>query len=232
MRIAIMQPYFFPYVGYFQLINTVEKFVILDDVNYINRGWINRNRILVNNKEHIFTIPLEKSSQNKLISEISILDNKKWKLKLLKTIEFAYKKAPFFFLVFPLIEDIILKDERNLSAFTYHSIINIKKYIGITTEIVPSSSKYKNNKLKADKRILDICKQESATQYINPIGGTELYSKELFLKNKVILNFLKPTEIRYIQFNSKFIPWLSIIDVMMFNSKETIISFLSKYELI
>src|ERR1035437_2930920 len=106
MKIAIMQPYIMPYIGYFQLINAVDKFVILDDVNYINKGWINRNNILVNKKAHLFVIPLKEASQNKLINEINISDEGKWKANLLKTIEQNYKRSPYFTIVYALIEEI------------------------------------------------------------------------------------------------------------------------------
>src|ERR1051325_10810193 len=117
MRIAIMQPYLFPYIGYFQLINAADKFVILDDVNYINCGWINRNRILINGIDKLFTLPLKDASQNKSINAIEILADNPLKDKLLKTLELSYKKAPYFQVVFPLIQKIILNEERNLSAF-------------------------------------------------------------------------------------------------------------------
>jgi hypothetical protein len=232
MKIAIMQPYLFPYIGYFQLINLVDKFVLLDDVNFINRGWINRNRILVNDEEHIFTIPLKDVSQNKLISETFIVDDEKWKLKMLKTFEMAYKKAPYFKDIFPLISEIIMNKERNIAKYVNHSIIEINHYINIKTEIESSSHKYNNMHLKAEEKIIDICKTEVAGEYINPIGGTELYSVETFLKNNIKLNFLKTIEIKYQQFNNNFIPSLSIIDVLMFNPPKTIDGFLYSFELL
>lgn len=122
MKLAIMQPYFLPYIGYFQLINAVDTFVLLDDVNYINKGWINRNQLLLNGKAHLFTLPLQKASQNKLINQLELSNETKWKDKLLKTIETAYKKAPQFHLVFPLISQILQYPESNLSLFIHHSI--------------------------------------------------------------------------------------------------------------
>jgi len=231
MKIAIMQPYLFPYIGYFQLINAVDKFVILDDVNYINKGWINRNRILVNGKEYLFTVPLKKSSQNKLIFECELADDK-WKQKLIRTIEMNYKKAPFFCQNFEIIKTIIDYNEINLSKYLCNQIEVLCNYLNITTEIVKTSLYYNNSHLKAQEKIMDICKKEKTDVYINAFGGQKLYSKEYFKENNIEIKFIKSNPITYKQFNNEFVPWLSIIDVMMFNSKEEIKEMLNKYELI
>ena len=226
-----MQPYLFPYIGYFQLINAADKFVILDDVNYINRGWITRNRILVNGREHLFSIPIKKASQNKLILECELSDEI-WHGKLLKTIEMSYKKAPLFNEVFPLIANSINNKEKNLSLYIFYHLQRIFDYLKVETFIIPSSSGYETKQLRAQEKIIEICKKEQATHYINPIGGTELYDKSRFEQENIQLNFLKTNEISYSQNTKNFVPWLSIIDVMMFNSKEEIKSMLDKYELI
>ena len=232
MKIGIMQPYLFPYIGYFQLINAVDKFVLLDDVNYINRGWINRNRILVNGEAQLLTIPLQDASQNKLIKDIDIHFDIHWKEKLLKTIAFSYKKAPYFNEVFPMIEAIIGYEEHNLSLYIHNSLIQICEYVGIITMIEPSSSKYLNGHLKADDKIIDICVQEKALHYINPIGGTELYDELKFLNFEIKLNFIKSEMIYYKQFKNDFVPWLSILDVLMFNSKLQTNEMLTKFLLL
>jgi hypothetical protein len=177
MTIAIMQPYIFPYIGYFQLINAVDKFVIYDDVNFINKGWINRNNILVSGRAHLFTIPLKDASQNKLIYEVELAVNDPWKKKFLKTIQQSYLKAPNYQQAFLLIEEIVNFQAETISELTLHALQKICAYLKITTEIVPSSSVYNNTALKAQDRILDICKQEKAVHYINPVGGMELYEK-------------------------------------------------------
>ena len=232
MKLAIMQPYFLPYIGYFQLINAVDKFIILDDVNYINRGWINRNNILVDGKKHLFTIPLEDASQNKRINEIRISSENKWQQKFLKTTELNYKKAPHFTNVFPLIEEIITKAEEKISVFNYHSIVKVCDYIGIKTEIVPESGRYQNTEMKGQARIVDICLKEQASVYINSIGGAELYSKEQFRNNNLDLYLLNSKNVAYQQFGKEFVPALSLIDVMMFNSPENIGYLLKQYELV
>ena len=215
-----MQPYFFPYAGYFQLAASVDKFVLFDDVNFINRGWINRNRILVSGKEYLFTAPLHDVSQNKLINDIKILDELNWKIKLLKTIEQAYKKAPYFMDAYPIISQIINYDNLNLSEYIYHSLVKINEYLGIGCALVPSSSVYNNQHIKGQDRILDICSKESATEYTNLPGGQELYNRDKFLDCGVQLTFINPPSFKYKQFDNDFVPWLSIIDIMMFNSKD------------
>jgi hypothetical protein len=227
-----MQPYLFPYIGYFQLMNTVDKFVIYDDVNYINRGWINRNRILSNGREHLFSIPLIGASQNKLINGIEILQDQAFFSKLIRSMTESYKKAPYYSEIFPVIEEILLNKETNLSAFIHFSLHRIKQHIGIPSLIVKSSSIYNNEELKAQNRILDICLKEKAQHYINPIGGKEIYSQDLFENSSVELSFIKTNDIVYSQFKNDFVPGLSIIDVLMFNSIEQIKSLLQNYQLI
>ena len=214
------------------MINVVDEFVFLDDVNYINKGWINRNRILVNSKEHMFTIPLKEASQNKLINEIEISRDGKWQKKILKTIEGSYKKAPFFDLVFPLIEKIILSEEQMISKYIFKSMVNINEYLNINTSLIESSVLNKDLSLKGQNRIIDICIRKKADEYINAVGGMEIYSKEIFSENNIMLHFIKSKKIKYAQFQTEFIPWLSIIDVLMFNSRDMIKEMLNGYEFI
>ena len=227
-----MQPYLFPYIGYFQLMNAVDKFVIYDDVNFINRGWINRNSILVNGEANLFTIPLKKASQNKLINQIEISDSFDWKEKLLSTLTHNYKKATNFKKVFNLISEIINIDESNISKLIYKSLLSINEYLNVNTTIIETSSVYQNSELKKEERIIDICKKENSEHYINPVGGIVLYSKESFQSQGIDLNFLQPRKIKYKQFNEIFINSLSIIDVLMFNSNPEVKEFLKDYELL
>ncbi|MFN8348207.1 MAG: WbqC family protein [Spirosomataceae bacterium] len=232
MRLAIMQPYFLPYIGYLQLMNAVDKFVLYDDVNYINKGWINRNRILVNGKDYLFTVPLKEASQNKLINEIYLSDDPKWRGKLLKTFEQAYKKAPFYLTALAVTEKIINLEAEKLNEWLAAGFNLLAEYLLIQTEIVSCSGVYHNTHLKAQERILDICRQENADHYINPIGGTELYDKPVFGASGIQLSFLKSRPVIYPQFKNEFIPWLSIVDIMMFNSVPSIQHLLNEYDLI
>jgi len=229
MRVGIMQPYLFPYIGYFQLINAVDTFVIYDDVNFIKQGWINRNRILLNGSDFMFNIMLKGSSSFKKINEIEIAGNH---LKLITTIEQSYSKAPYFSDAFPLISNILLNNETNLARYLSKSLIEIIKYLGIQVSILISSEIEKDASLKGDDKVINICNQLKATNYINAIGGQELYSKEKFSENGLVLNFIQTKPIVYKQFKDPFIPWLSIIDVMMFNSPEAISEMLNQYKLV
>jgi len=232
MKLAIMQPYIFPYLGYYQLVSCVDKFVIYDDVNYINKGWINRNNILVNGKAFLFTIPLKNASQNRRINETELPEDHSWKSKFLKTVEMSYKKAPFFSVTFSLLNDVINSNATHIHQMAISSIRIIADYLGLQAHFVTGSAVYNNSNLKAQQRILDICCREQASHYINPIGGMELYSRELFEAEGIKISFLKTGEYRYKQFDSQFTPHLSMIDVLMFNSREQIAALLKEYQLV
>ena len=234
MKIAIMQPYFFPYIGYFQLINSVDKFVLYDDVNYIKQGWINRNSILINKTSFLFTIPLKDASSFKRINEIEINEFlfPKWKKKFLRTIDQVYKNAPYYNEISNLLIKLLNINNLKINDLIYNSLLDVCQYIGITTQIVKSSTIYDNLELQKEERIIDICKKENANVYVNPLNGMELYSKCFFDKNNISLYFIKTNNIRYKQFNANFIPSLSIIDLLMFNSIEDVHQLLNEYTLI
>ncbi|MGD0712126.1 MAG: WbqC family protein [Bacteroidales bacterium] len=229
MKIAIMQPYFLPYIGYFQLINAVDKFVIYDDVNFIKGGWINRNRILNNGKVLMISVPLIGASSFKKINEIEIAKNKE---KILSTITHSYRKAPYYDEVYPLIFELINYDEDNLARFVSNSIIKISKYLEIETGFILSSEIKKDNELKAQEKVLAICKLLDASKYYNAFGGQELYNIEDFADKNIELKFIKSQLVPYKQFNNEFVPWLSIVDIMMFNTKDEIKEMLNQYELV
>ena len=227
-----MQPYFFPYIGYYQLINYVDTHIIYDDVNYIKSGWINRNYILSNNSKNEkqrITLKLNKISSFKHINEITIIADRQ---KLLKQIFFTYSKAPFFSTIFPIIKEILLKPETNLARFLFYTIKQIISYLEIDTRLIVSSEIKKNIHLAGQDKILHICKLYNADEYVNAVGGKELYRKEKFLKQDIHLKFLKTGNIQYKQFNNEFVPNLSIIDALMFNSKTQLIELISNFELI
>lgn len=232
MKLGIMQPYFFPYIGYWQLMNAVDKYVIYDDVNFIKGGWINRNRILVNGKPQYFNVQMKGSSPFKLINEIEINNSEISINKNLKTIYMAYHKAPYFSKVNLLIEKILKKQTPNLAEYVINSIKCITEYLNINTEIIISSKMPKNNELKNQDKVIEICKKLNATEYYNAIGGMELYSFDDFRKSGINLSFLKTNDICYKQFNNEFVPNLSIIDVMMFNSQAEIKTMLDDFTLI
>ena len=229
MKLAVMQPYFFPYIGYFQLINAVDTFIIYDDVNFIKQGYINRNSILQNQESNLFTLELIGASSNKKINDISVGNNTK---KLLKTIRQNYSKAPFFQRVFLILEDILNNDQKELSRFLGYSLIKISRYLEIETNFLYSSDIKNDKSLRAQDRLIEMSKTLNATSYINSIGGIKLYDKEVFYQNNIRLRFLESNEITYKQFNNEFIPNLSIIDILMFNSKDEIRNMLIQFEML
>lgn len=220
MTVAIMQPYIFPYLGYYQLVNAVDTFVFFDDVNFINKGWINRNRILLNNEAFRFTIPLNKASQNKLINEITILDFAKWRTDFLKAMENAYRKAPCFDFLFAWLKAFLYKKEYSLiSELAVESVKSISALLNISTQFMESSGlEYKSSDLQSGRdKIIKICKMLQADQFINPYNGMEIYDNEKFNSENIELEFLQMNEVVYDQYGkSEFIPSLSIIDVLMF----------------
>lgn len=233
MKLAIMQPYFFPYIGYFQLINAVDAFVIYDNIQFTKKGWINRNRILANGKDEYITLPLKKDSDflnvdERKLAETFSVDH----IKLLRKITESYRKAPQFAAVFPLVESIIINKDENLFQFIYQSLQATCKFLDITTQFMVSSTIPIDHELKSQDKVIAICKALGATEYINPIGGEALYSKEVFEQNDITLDFIKSGAFEYPQFAAAFVPWLSIIDVLMFNSKETIKQYLQSYTII
>jgi hypothetical protein len=221
-RLAIMQPYFFPYLGYFQLMAEVDTFVIYDDVNFINRGWINRNQINLHGAAHLFTVPLKQASQNRLICDIELADDVTWRGKIVKTIRQAYARAPQFERVFPLVEQIVQHSASNLGDYLRHSLTAMRDHLGLATQLVDTSRRYENQELKAQARIIDICRREQANTYVNAIGGLELYNRSDFEQHGMQLRFLKPALPRYAQAGQEFLAGLSIIDVLMCNDAATV----------
>ena len=234
MKTGIMQPYIFPYIGYFQLIDAVDIFVFYDDVNFMKRGWINRNRLLVNGKENLFSIALSKASQNKLINEIKLSENSKSFNQLLNTLNHNYKKAPYFEIVYSLIEKVIgNKTNNTISSLAIDSIKTISDYLSLNVDFKISSMHFSETKGmdKAD-RLIKITHLNNSSDYINAEGGIEIYDKVYFKSKGVNLHFIKNEIIPYTQFKNKPVLGLSIIDVLMFNSKEETLNLIKKYKLI
>ena len=225
-----MQPYFFPYIGYFQLMNAVDEFVVYDNIEFSKKGWVHRNRILVNGESAYITIPLKKDSdyldiRDRYLADVWIQERK----KMLNRINESYRKSPCFDLVFPVVEKTILSEELNLFRFLLNSLTTIKDHLGISTKLTVSSDIPIDHDLRAEKRVIATCRERKARMYINPIGGVGLYNKEEFKNNGLELIYLKTSDLSYSQFKNEFVPSLSIIDLMMFNSKERIKEYLESY---
>lgn len=232
MTIAVMQPYIFPYLGYFQLIYAADRFVFYDDVKYIKQGWINRNKILINGNENMFSVPVSKPVQFSAINEVLLHPElfPAWKLKFLKSVTQAYKKAPYFDAVFPVIEEVMLSDSGNIGELAVKSITTVCNYLDLEREFFLSSVQFGPTKgVGRAERLIMISKILGGDRYINAIGGTELYSKEFFSERGMELEFLQPELNSYQQFGKDFQPGLSIIDVLMFNSVSETTEMLSNY---
>lgn len=233
MKVGIMQPYIFPYIGYWQLLNAVDKFVIYDNIQFTKNGWVRRNRILLNGNDKLFTLPIKKDSDYLDIRDRYLADTfPKEREKLLSQIKMGYKKAPYFNDVYPILEECINYDNNNLFEYIYHSIVRISTYLKINTELIISSDIEMNHSLKNKDRVIETCKTLGSSTYINPVGGIELYDKEYFSNNDIDLKLIKTQNFEYEQYNNQFIPNLSIIDVLMFNSNDEVKKLLGKYELL
>ncbi len=255
MNLAIMQPYFFPYIGYFQAINAVDKYILYSKLNYITEGWINRNRILKVNGEAFFIIVnvVDKSSYKK-ICEIKLDCNKKWRKKILHSIYFNYKISPFFEEIYALVEQIVNYDTEYLYKINEIGIVTICNFLEIDTEIVCDNEKYSDIEeklLKVDLndysgfpflegrkpikkvlRVIEICRREGANIFINAIGGQALYNKSEFASYNIELKFISTENFSYPQNSSYFVPNLSIIDLLMNCGRDKTKLLLDKYDLI
>jgi hypothetical protein len=222
MKLAIMQPYFFPYIGYFQLLNAVDKFVFYDDVNYIKSGWINRNRLYLSGAIRYITIPLTAASSFEKINRTRVRSGDDWSAQMLSVIHQSYAKAPYYRSVANLVEEVLNSHDGYISTLARNSIIAVTNYLEIKKDYCASSTIYENHELRSADRVLDICKKEKASQYWNLPGGRDLYNPEFFKNEAVELQFVDVAITPYQQLASEFLPGLSILDVLMFNDKEAV----------
>lgn len=221
MKGAIMQPYFLPYIGYFQLIASVDQFIVYDNIKYTKKGWINRNRMLLNGIDAMFSLPLKKGSDSLDVVERELAADFD-RTKLLNQFKGAYGRAPQFELTYPVLERIVRHEDVNLFRYIHHSIVRLCKHLGIKTEIKISSEIAIDHGLKGQDKVLALCMATGADTYINTIGGVELYAKDDFRIQGIDLQFIKARPFEYAQFGAPFVPWLSIVDVLMFNPLNTV----------
>lgn len=214
MIAAIMQPYFFPYIGYFQLMSAVDTFVFFDDVQYIDRGWVNRNRILAGGAPHWLTFPVRKGSRSLNIAQREYVLDDEVRRKILHGIRTHYARAPAYPEIFPRIEAMFARDRANVAEFNAASLKDVAGLLGISCRFVASSEMPRGD-VRGEEAILTICEGLGATTYVNPIGGVELYDHERFRSRGVSLGFLRTRPHCYRQAAMEHVPFLSIIDVMM-----------------
>jgi hypothetical protein len=227
MKAAIMQPYFLPYIGYWQLIGAVDVFVVYDNIKYTKKGWINRNRFLQNGNEAVFSLPLKKDSDFLDVKDRCLAPSFN-RDELINRFREAYRKAPGFPLVMPLLEEVVRCPDDNLFAYIWHSIGKVCAFLGIPTKLIVSSTLPIDHTLKGAAKVQAICGCLDAETYINPIGGVSLYDREEFASHGIELKFLESKEVRYEQDGHTFVPWLSVADVLMFTSKEEARAILSR----
>lgn len=255
MKLSIMQPYFFPYIGYFQGINAVDKYILYENLDYIKDGWMHRNRILVKHREPTFiTVNLQQKSINKKIYEMKLDSRINWKQDIIKSIFFNYKGSKYFEEFFPIVELIVLAQYDNLHDYNCNCIKSICDFLEINTQIQTNNTIYleleellENNEFKKynfnpvlrktcptkkTARVLEICINENANIFINAIGGIDLYKKEEFDQYGVKLYFINSLPYEYKQFSNTFFSNLSIIDVLMHCGREKTIRLLDNYTLI
>jgi hypothetical protein len=244
LKIAIMQPYFFPYLGYFQLIQAVDHFIFYDDVQFIKQGWIHRNRILLQGQPHFLTIPLKHFHFEAPIRSVEIAQSNgtPWQTKMIKMLQQAYSKAPFFHDVFPWVSELILSDPSSISELSKNSILETCRYLNIKKKRFSTSSQdFMATLLHGEARVIDLCQQAKGTTYINLSGGVDLYNPESFDKANLTLQFIRMNPLEYPQTlgqnrsntpstSPPFVPNLSMIDVMMFNPPEAILTQLENYQ--
>lgn len=235
-KVAIMQPYVFPYVGYMNLANASDKFVFYDDVYFIKKGWINRNRIILGGEPYRFTIPLKRQSQNVLIKDTEVSGLSIFADKLLKQLDSEYKKAPHKTKVLDYVREVLTDNHKNISEVAIASVKLFFRYVGVEKDFHYSSREFESTRgLEKADRLIEITKLLDSEEYINAIGGTTLYTKEFFASNGVTLNFVKPSLVPYVHCNARdgiFNPGLSIIDIMMNISECEIRNHLDSYELV
>ncbi len=232
MKLGLMQPYFFPYIGYFQLLNYVDLWIVFDNVQYIQRGWINRNRILhpeLKKEWQYITIPLDSRKGFSKINNIKIKQELDWKNRIIRKLTFYNEQSIFYKEVISLINNIFITNENNLSKFVTRSIRYTADYLGIKTKILVLSDMELEllNINGPGDWALRICESIGAKEYINPIGGKDLFYNKKFKDSNIKLSFLKSKMGVYNQKRPEFIPGLSIIDLMMWNSKSELSSFLN-----
>lgn len=227
MKLAIMQPYFFPYLGYFQLIAAVDKFAFYDDVNFIKNGWINRNRICLAGAPRYITVPLAGASPFQKIDQVELKEGDQWRKKMIESIRHAYSRAPNFTPINSLVCDVLHSDVENIADLAKASVVSVCNYLQIKTEFVSSSRIYRNDELSGEARVIDICRQEAAGEYWNLPGGRDLYDRSNFCAAGIQLNFVDPTLSPYPQGSLSFHKGLSIIDVLMFNARDAVQSMLA-----
>lgn len=229
-----MQPYIFPYIGYFCLVQASDIFIFLDDVHYKKKGWINRNKILINGSPYTFTVPIKAVSQHKLICDLKLHSFEEFKRTFIKQIEQSYKKSVNYIKCREYIDRVLSTETESVSKLAINSIKLFYEMLEIDKTFLESSKDFSETKnLRSSHRIIKINKILNGQNYINSMGGMALYNQKDFIENNIHLSFIESVEKSYEQKSSKnFQKKLSIIDVFMNNKDEEIKSLLNLYRIV
>lgn len=237
MRLGIMQPYFMPYLGYFSLIKNTDEFILFDTVQFIRHGWIERNRILKpNGGWQYFQVPIiKKNGRETVIKDVRVNNSENWKSKIIAQLQHYKKTAPFYKIVVELLNDVFDSDYDDIVLLNKVSLERICSYLGIARKMKVFSEMHLDIAPVSapDEWALNICKAiEGVDEYWNPIGGLSFFDKSKYNNAGIKIFFQEMVLTPYRQFGSGFEPGLSIIDVMMFNSPESINEMLDNYKLL
>ena len=228
-----MQPYFVPYLGYFQLLSAVDLFVIHDDVEYSKGGWVNRNRILLAGEPRFLTVALERQSDYARISDRRISTDYDCK-KSVRQLEAAYGRAPYWAEIRTELPSIVCPPTRSLVEFNMAGLTRLRDMLGLTTPIALASEILPNADALGQRKVIDVCRTVGASEYLNAIGGMKLYSGDAFREADIKLEFLRSRLSRYPQGdNQDFVPALSVLDTLAWtgpNGARDLV--LSDYEII
>ena len=236
-----MQPYFFPYLGYFQLISAVDGMLLYSHVNYIKRGWVNRNRVLARARGPVYvTVPVRDASSHRIIGDVEIDNSTPWKSTMLNSIYHEYRRSPHFHQVYTFLEALLTRPYEKLDLLNIDTVRAVVSLLGINTNVSVANENHiamervLENTPSAERktqRILELCRHEKASTYLNPVGGKLLYDKDVFRRNGVELQFLESIPTPYLQSAPGFVPHLSIIDVLFNCGVEGTRQLLDNYQL-
>lgn len=215
---AVMQPYLFPYIGYYQMAALADQFVFLDDANFIVRGYINRNHMLLNGRAHRFTVPVSDASQNRAIRDHHYPDRGQ---ELIRQLQSAYRAAPYLQSALPLIERVFEEGDGNVAVTNGLSVQRILEYVGLERRWLRSSDLLAQGQFKGSRWIIEICRKLNASRYLNLPGGRSLYEPAAFDKENIALQFVEPAFPPYDQ-RCPFVPGLSMVDMLMWCDTQAI----------
>jgi hypothetical protein len=231
LRVALMQPYFFPYLGYFQLMHAVDCFVFYDDAQFMKGGWVNRNRLLVAGRPGWWTFPVVHASHRLPISRRAYCNSPTQVSRLAAQVEHAYRLAPQFGSMFPRIAGYLESPRSNVATFNQSHLELLARDMGLQCRFLAASELVPGTTLDGQAKVIEICRALGASHYVNSPGGQALYDATAFADAGVQLGFLHPRPAAYPQFGEAHVPALSIVDALMFNDPANMRQLLQQYDL-